>query len=75
MFVKTDISSVAPHCLGLNNPVTRPQKSESLSRIDAALARLSTNAFGLCTSCSQEISLSRLTHDPSEPHCAECAKK
>jgi len=73
--VKTDISSVAPSCLGLNNPLTRPQASANLSRIDAALKRLSTNAFGLCISCLQEIPLSRLTNDPSEPHCAKCAKQ
>ncbi len=51
--------------------ITEPETA--LAMIDAALARLDSGTFGLCTACGGEISLKRLDLDPSVLDCAGCA--
>lgn len=52
---------------------TERRRDLELSRIDAALQRLTDGDFGFCTSCGDEISLKRLENDPTSPLCIDCA--
>lgn len=44
-------------------------------RVEAALARLHAHAYGKCCECDVELSLQRLTSDPSAPFCTECQEE
>ena len=43
-------------------------------KIDAALARLDRNEFGLCLSCDDDIDPRRLDIDPTTTLCIRCAE-
>jgi len=47
-------------------------KSETLSRIDQAIARLDSGTYGLCEECGQEILAARLKALPFAPLCRDC---
>ena len=47
-------------------------KTETLRRIDDALARLDAGLYGRCDSCGQEISRSRLRALPFAVRCRDC---
>jgi len=47
-------------------------KSETLSRIDQAIARLENGTYGLCQECDQEIAAARLKALPFAALCREC---
>jgi len=49
-----------------------PREQDDLRRIDAALRRLETGAFGHCLYCGDQISLKRLDIDPAIDSCAVC---
>lgn len=51
---------------------TRAFDAQVLASIEAALARLEHGTFGLCLECGNEISLTRLDHDPSVSNCGGC---
>lgn len=51
----------------------RRRKLEVL-RIDAALERLKSEAFGYCVTCDEAIGPKRLALDPSTPTCIQCAR-
>ncbi len=44
-----------------------------LRRIEAALRRLESGAYGYCVSCDEEIPLKRLEVDPATERCVDCA--
>ena len=44
------------------------------TRITAALARIEEGEFGYCQDCGEEISVKRLTLDPTLPTCVSCAR-
>ena len=46
--------------------------AEVLGRVDEALARLASGAYGSCVECDGEISLKRLTVLPFALRCREC---
>src|SRR5947209_19388228 len=46
--------------------------AEVLGRVDEALARLASGAYGSCVECDGEISLKRLTALPFALRCREC---
>lgn len=49
-------------------------RSESLSRIDAALGRLRSGSYGRCAQCAGAIGAHRLRVLPFAVHCRVCAE-
>lgn len=43
-------------------------------QIDAALARIDADTFGLCAQCEEEIDAHRLDFAPANPLCLNCAE-
>ena len=43
-------------------------------QIDAALARIDADTFGLCAQCEEEIDTQRLDFAPANPLCLNCAE-
>lgn len=54
---------------------TERRREIELKRIDAALARLDEDDYGVCVSCGEDIPLKRLDMDPATPVCVDCAHK
>lgn len=54
---------------------TERRRQVELRRIAAALARLDAGDFGYCLSCGEEISVKRLSLDPTVPLCIDCAQR
>lgn len=52
---------------------TQARRSQSRSRILAALSRIDEDEFGYCCDCGEEIALKRLELDPTVPTCVSCA--
>ena len=48
-------------------------EATELRAIDAALARVKADTYGLCVSCGDEISKARLDLLPQTPFCKDCA--
>jgi len=48
---------------------------ETLGRIDQSIARLDEGAYGRCSSCSEEISTSRLRAVPFAVRCRDCEEQ
>jgi DnaK suppressor protein len=46
-----------------------------LRAIEAAIARIDNGAYGICTSCEDEISVARLTAVPWTSLCIACKEK
>jgi DnaK suppressor protein len=44
-------------------------------RLEAALARIQSGAFGVCCQCGESISAGRLQVDPGGPFCAACQEE
>jgi DnaK suppressor protein len=44
-------------------------------KVEAALARVSAGAYGLCCECHANIAVDRLEADPAEVFCQECAEE
>ncbi len=51
----------------------RRRRTRDLVRIDAALARMESGAYGYCTRCEEPIEPGRLGVDPATPLCRDCA--
>ena len=47
-------------------------KSETLAKIDQAIARLEDASYGVCQDCDEEISAARLKALPFAPLCRDC---
>lgn len=50
-------------------------KTETLERIEEALRRLSAGTFGVCTSCGDDVSESRLRALPFAVRCTSCEQE
>jgi len=50
------------------------RRKQRLSRIESALKRLKTDAFGDCLRCGEEIEPKRLAFDPTVTLCMTCQK-
>ena len=48
---------------------------ESLTDVEAAIAKLDTSRFGICEGCGQAISPDRLEAKPAARLCMECASR
>ena len=46
-----------------------------IQRIEAALLRIGSGAFGYCMSCGDDIEPNRLANDPAVPLCLTCAQR
>ncbi|WP_211232785.1 TraR/DksA family transcriptional regulator [Desulfatirhabdium butyrativorans] len=46
-----------------------------MQRIHAALARIRSGDYGLCTVCEEEIAIRRLETDPVAMLCIACASR
>jgi RNA polymerase-binding transcription factor DksA len=46
-----------------------------LRAVDAALARLQTDEYGLCLTCAEPISTARLLAQPAAARCVRCQEK
>ncbi len=51
------------------------QSVRHVADIDAALARMDDGAYGLCTTCGDEIAIGRLQARPQAPLCINCAER
>lgn len=51
------------------------RREVQLTRIEAALERISDGEFGYCASCDEEINIKRLEVNPANPFCVDCAEK
>ena len=45
-----------------------------LQKIDSALRRIDTGAYGYCLSCDEAIAVARLEFDPAVTRCIKCAE-
>jgi RNA polymerase-binding transcription factor DksA len=50
-------------------------EEQTITEIDAALARIRNGTFGRCEECQQEIPATRLQALPYARHCVACARK
>jgi len=50
-------------------------KSDTLAKIDQAIARLEDGTYGLCQECDGEIQAARLKAVPFAPLCRECQEE
>ena len=50
------------------------RRKQRLQRIEAALTRLTTDRFGECLRCGDDIEEKRLTFDPTVTLCMTCQK-
>lgn len=77
--MKTDVTPLAPSCLGLASTecghaarTALQAYARKLARIEAALARMDRGRYGFCLTCEGRIALQRLEADPAEAMCATC---
>ncbi len=52
----------------------RRRRQLELARIEQALQRIDSGAFGFCLQCEEPIAAGRLELDPSIPLCIHCAE-
>ncbi|NOY83254.1 MAG: hypothetical protein GXO96_00265 [Nitrospirae bacterium] len=53
----------------------REREQKLLKKIEGALERISTNSFGICEECEEEISMPRLLARPVTTFCIDCKTK
>jgi len=53
----------------------RRRRLLKLRQIKAALQRIKTGDYGICSRCGEEIDGRRLDFDPTTPSCIVCARK
>ena len=51
------------------------QAQQHLTEIDAALARLDADSYGVCAGCGRPIAPDRLAARPTATHCVQCARR
>lgn len=54
---------------------TQERRRKTLQRTRAALRRLETGDYGLCTRCEEDIDPRRLESDPAALMCIDCASR
>ena len=47
---------------------------QEVARIDAALGRIASGDYGICTRCGEDIGAERLDAVPYTPFCRDCAR-
>jgi DnaK suppressor protein len=52
---------------------TEERREQERVRIEAALRRIETGAYGFCVKCEEEIELRRLEFNPAATLCLSCA--
>ena len=63
-----------PHAL-CDRSRSTPTDGGTRQAIEAALARLAADSYGICTTCGREIALDRLELVPATPYCLRCARR
>jgi len=53
----------------------REREQKLLKKIESALERISTDTFGICEECEEEISMPRLLARPVTTFCIDCKTK
>jgi DnaK suppressor protein len=53
----------------------RRRLEEQRSRLQEAMRRIDTGAFGRCLICSQDIAIERLEHQPDAVTCVPCLSR
>jgi RNA polymerase-binding transcription factor DksA len=73
----TDREPAAPQapCDRFRSTPTDDRARRALGEIDAALTRLASDSFGICTTCGREIAPDRLDLVPATPYCVRCARR
>ena len=66
------IEALQAQAVALEN---RRRRQLKLQQIKAALQRIETGDFGICSRCGEEIDSRRLDFDPTAPLCIACAQK
>lgn len=51
------------------------RRQHQLLKIEGALGRIESGEYGYCFVCGEDIDVRRLSADPSNTHCIECAEK
>jgi RNA polymerase-binding protein DksA len=51
------------------------QSRRHLDEVNAAVARLDSDAYGVCENCGRDIPFARLEARPHARHCINCAEK
>ncbi len=51
------------------------RRQHQLLKIEGALRRIESGEYGYCFVCGEDIGVRRLSIDPSNTHCIECAEK
>jgi len=51
------------------------RRKQKILATDAALNRIETGIYGVCTACDEDINPRRLETDPAHTLCIECASK
>ncbi len=54
---------------------TARRRQEQILKIDGALRRIESDAYGYCFICGEEIDTRRLSVDPTNTRCMNCAEK
>jgi len=54
---------------------TKGRREHQLLRIERALLRITSDDYGVCLACGEDINTLRLEVDPSYTHCIKCADK
>jgi RNA polymerase-binding transcription factor DksA len=62
-------------CDNTRSTPTDGRARQALEEIDAGLARLTADSYGICTTCGREIGLDRLELVPAIPDCLRCARR
>lgn len=53
----------------------KDRESRLIRKIDEALVRIKTGAYGICEMCEEEISMARLKARPVTTYCIDCKTK
>jgi RNA polymerase-binding transcription factor DksA len=72
---RRELSEPRAPCDRSRSTPTGGRTRQALEEIDAALARLATDSYGICTTCGREIALDRLELVPATPYCLRCARR
>lgn len=54
---------------------TKRRRELELQRVEAALRRIESGDFGICTRCEEEIAAPRLDANPTAVLCIDCASR
>lgn len=61
--------------LGAISAVAAEQETRELAQVEAALDRIASGTYGVCTSCGEAIAVERLQASPAAANCIHCQQK